>query len=82
MDKVGTCLHNIFCVLEQNPTEAKVSEIIKNHRMTEDLPNTAEILTAWTNLESFLTENMVQKVAHTTNCHLSSIMMDRFLPEA
>ena len=56
MDKVGTCLHNIFCVLEQNPTEAQVSEIIKNHGMTESLPNAAEILTAWTNLENFLTD--------------------------
>ena len=56
MDKVGTCLHNIFCVLEQNPTEAQVSEIIKNHEMTESLPKAGEILTAWTNLENFLTE--------------------------
>lgn len=56
MDKIGTCLHNIFCVLEQNPTEAQISEIIKNHEMTQALPNTSEILTAWTNLERFLTE--------------------------
>lgn len=65
MNKIGTCLHNIFCVLEQNPTEAQAFEIIKNHEMSLALPNASEILTAWTNLESFMTKTYGKgKTAH------------------
>ena len=63
MNKIGTCLHNIFCVLEQNPTEAQAFEIIKNHEMSLALPNASEILTAWTNLESFMTNKYEAKNA-------------------
>ena len=63
MNKIGTCLHNIFCVLEQNPTEAQAFEIIKNHEMSLALPNASEILTAWTNLESFMTNKYGAKNA-------------------
>lgn len=63
MNKIGTCLHNIFCVLEQNPTEAQAFEIIKNHEMSLALPNASEILTAWTNLENFMTNKYGAKNA-------------------
>ena len=63
MNKIGTCLHNIFCVLEQNPTEAQAFEIIKNHEMSLALPDASEILTAWTNLESFMTNKYGAKNA-------------------
>ncbi len=63
MNKIGTCLHNIFCVLEQNPTEAQAFEIIKNHEMSLALPDVSEILTAWTNLESFMTNKYGAKNA-------------------
>jgi len=63
MNKIGTCLHNIFCVLEQNPTEAQAFEIIKNHEMSLALPDASEILTAWTNLESFMTNKYGAKTA-------------------
>ena len=63
INKIGTCLHNIFCVLEQNPTEAQAFEIIKNHEMSLALPNASEILTAWTNLESFMTNKYGAKNA-------------------
>lgn len=63
INKIGTCLHNIFCILEQNPTEAQAFEIIKNHEMSLALPNASEILTAWTNLESFMTNKYGAKNA-------------------
>lgn len=63
MDKIGTCIHNIFCVLEQNPTEDQIHTIIENHGMQSALPYAKEILEAWTGFEKFLTEKYGSKTA-------------------
>lgn len=57
MDSVGTCIHNIFCVLDQNPVQTTVDQIIKNHDMVQFFPESSQILTAWQNLQDFLTQN-------------------------
>ena len=63
MDKFGTCIHNIFCVLEKSPTVETVERIIKNHQMEAALPEPGDVLKAWLNLEKFLTEKYGAKVA-------------------
>ncbi|ACX75376.1 UvrD/REP helicase [Fibrobacter succinogenes subsp. succinogenes S85] len=63
MDKFGTCIHNIFCVLEKSPTVEMVEKIIKNHQMETALPQPEDVLKAWQNLEKFLTEKYGAKVA-------------------
>lgn len=63
MDKFGTCIHNIFCVLEKSPTVETVEKIIKNHQMETALPQPEDVLQAWQNLEKFLTEKYGAKVA-------------------
>lgn len=63
MDKFGTCIHNIFCVLEKSPTVETVGRIITNHQMETALPQPEDVLQAWQNLEKFLTEKYGAKVA-------------------
>ncbi len=63
MDRIGTCLHDIFCVLERNPTEAQVMGIVRAHGMENALPDAAGVLSAWTNLEAFMTEKYGKKTA-------------------
>ena len=62
MDKFGTCIHNIFCVLEKSPTVEMVEKIIKNHQMETALPQPGDVLKAWQNLEKFLTNTYGAKV--------------------
>ncbi len=62
MDKVGTCIHDIFCVLEKNKDEDFVKKIILNHHMENILTEPGEILAAWNGLENFLTENYGRKI--------------------
>ena len=54
-DKVGTCIHDIFAALEKNKSVEFVSSIVKNSGMETKIPNAAEIIEAWDNLEKFLT---------------------------
>ena len=63
MDKFGTCIHNIFCVLEKSPAVETVEKIIKNHQMEAALPEPGDVLKAWQNLEKFLTDTYGAKVA-------------------
>ncbi len=63
MDKFGTCIHNIFCVLEKSPTVETVERIIKNHQMETALPQPGDVLNAWRNLEKFLADTYGAKVA-------------------
>ena len=63
MDKFGTCIHNIFCMLEKSPTVETVERIIKNHQMETALSQPGDVLNAWLNLEKFLTEKYGAKVA-------------------
>ena len=63
MNKVGTCIHNIFCVLEQNPTVEQAESIIRNHQMEKKIPNVTEIVDAWEFFEEFLTEKYGEKTA-------------------
>lgn len=62
MDEIGTCLHNIFCVLENNPSEELIEEIIKRYEMEGVLPVSNDILEAWINLEKFLSEKYGPKI--------------------
>ncbi len=62
MDEIGTCLHNIFCVLENNPSEKLIEEIIKRYEMEAVLPVSNDILEAWINLEKLLTEKYGSKI--------------------
>lgn len=56
MNKVGTCIHDIYCVLEKNPTVEQVQTIINNHQRQKELSVALEILDAWKELEKFLTQ--------------------------
>ncbi len=63
MSEVGTCIHNIFCVLEQNPTVEQAQTIIQNHQMENVLSNASEILFAWISFENFLENKYGAKTA-------------------
>lgn len=63
MDKLGTCLHNVFCVLEKDPKVDVARKIIRDQGMDSRIPNPSEVLDAWNNLEKFLTEKYGAKVA-------------------
>jgi ATP-dependent exoDNAse (exonuclease V) beta subunit len=57
MAKVGTCIHNIFCAIEQNHNEGYVSSAIMAHNMQEHLTDAKPILLAWEWLVGFMTEH-------------------------
>ena len=57
MAKVGTCIHNIFCAIDQNHNEEYVSSAILAHDMQEHLTNAKPILLAWDWLVDFMTEH-------------------------
>lgn len=57
MAKVGTCVHNIFCAIDQNHNEEYVSSAILAHNMQEHLTNAKPILLAWDWLVDFMTEH-------------------------
>ena len=63
MNKVGTSIHNIFCVLEQNPTVEQAESIIRNHQMEKEIQNAVEVLDAWKYFEKFLTDKYGEKTA-------------------
>ena len=53
----GTAIHDVFCVLEKNRNEDFVSEIIREHGLSKEIPDSKEIIRAWDNLESWLVEH-------------------------
>ncbi len=57
MAKVGTCIHNIFCAIDQNHSEEYVSSAILTHDMQEHLTDAKPILLAWDWLVGFMTEH-------------------------
>ena len=57
MAKVGTCIHNIFCAIDQNYNEGYVSSAILAHNMQEYLTDAKPILLAWDWLVGFMTEH-------------------------
>lgn len=57
MAKVGTCIHNIFCAIDQNHNEGYVSSAILAHNMQEYLTDAKPILLAWDWLVGFMTEH-------------------------
>ena len=63
MDKIGTCIHNIFCVLEKNQTVEQINTIIKNHGLEKTITSPFQILEAWKNFETFLSDKFGPKIA-------------------
>ena len=57
MAKVGTCIHNIFCAIDQNHNKKYVSLAILAHNMQEYLTDDKPILLAWDWLVGFMTEH-------------------------
>ena len=57
MAKVGTCIHNIFCAIDQNHNEEYVSLAILAHNMQEYLTDAKPILLAWDWLVGFIIEH-------------------------
>ena len=55
MAKVGTCVHDIFCAIEDNHNDQFVSSAILSHGMQQHLTNASSILLAWDWLVNFLT---------------------------
>ena len=53
----GTAIHDVFCVLEKNRNEDFVSEIIREHGLSKEIPDSNEIIRAWDNLEAWLVEH-------------------------
>lgn len=62
MDKLGTCIHDIFCVIENNKDESFIKHMIQNHAMENVLQDASEIKIAWNNLENFLVEKYGKKI--------------------
>lgn len=53
----GTAIHDVFCVLEKNRNEDFVSEIIREHGLSKEIPDSKGIIKAWESLESWLAAN-------------------------
>ena len=59
MQVVGTCVHNIFCVIEnwaqdEALAQAKVAEYIKSFGLEKELPNAGQIIDSWKGLSAHL----------------------------
>lgn len=62
MDKVGDCIHDIFCVVEINRNKEFLNNIIKEHQMHNVL-EVLEVIEAWDCLEKFLSGVYGSKVS-------------------
>ena len=51
---IGSCIHDIFCVLEKNKTPATCERIIEGYGLKDILNDSASIIKAWDNLTAFL----------------------------
>ena len=53
MTDIGSCIHDIFCVLDQ-AGEAVVDRIVDGYKLVDKLPEREGIVDAWKNLVSYL----------------------------
>ena len=51
---IGSCIHDIFCILEKNKTPEVCERIIEAYELKDVLNNPAAIIKAWDNLADFL----------------------------
>ena len=63
MAKVGTCIHNIFCAIDNNHNEEFVRSAILAHEMQRHLTNANPILQAWDWLVEFMTKQFGPAIA-------------------
>lgn len=63
MAKVGTCIHNIFCAIDNNHNEEFVRSAILAHEMQRHLTNAKPILQAWDWLVEFMTKQFGPAIA-------------------
>lgn len=57
---VGSCIHDIFCVLDRNKTEETAKRIIEGYGLTDSLTTPSHIINAWDRLEKYLTTHYGQ----------------------
>ena len=53
MTEIGSCIHDIFCVLDQAGASV-VDQIVRGYELEAKLPNTESICAAWQELDAFL----------------------------
>ena len=51
---IGSCIHDIFCVLEKSTTPEACERIIEGYELKDILNDSAAIIKAWDNLADFL----------------------------
>lgn len=66
---IGSCIHDIFCVLENNKTSEACERIIEGYELKDILNDPAAIIKAWDNLADFLKKEYgdAVSVAHELN---------------
>lgn len=62
MAVVGSCIHDIFCVLDKSKTEDTVKHIIDGYGLSDCLTHPSQIIDAWNRLENYLTTHYGQSV--------------------
>lgn len=53
--EVGDCIHDVYAAIESLDDNA-VEQVVRMHQMDDVLPNIDEVVRAWNNLQSFLSE--------------------------
>ena len=66
---IGSCIHDIFCVLEKSKTPEACDRIIEGYELKDILNDPAAIIKAWDNLADFLKKEYgdAVSVAHELN---------------
>ena len=66
---IGSCIHDIFCVLEKNKTPEACERIIEGYELKDILNDPAAIIKAWDNFADFLKKEYgdAVSVAHELN---------------
>lgn len=66
---IGSCIHDIFCVLEKSKTPEACERIIEGYELKDILNDPAAIIKAWDNLADFLKKEYgdAVSVAHELN---------------
>ena len=66
---IGSCIHDIFCVLEKNKTPEVCERIIEGYELKDVLNDPAAIIKAWDNLAGFLKKEYgdAESSAHELN---------------
>lgn len=62
MAVVGSCIHDIFCVLDRNKTEDTAKHIIDDYGLSDSLTHPSQIINAWDRLENYLTMHYGQSI--------------------